>query len=92
MKSQGSLPCIQKSLIRPYPQTIYSDQALHIILRQKTLRYYYPPIYAYLYQIVSSLLTFRPRFCMNLSSQFVLLFHLIIFLMAVTNLGEESKL
>jgi hypothetical protein len=58
MESEGSFPCSQEPTIGPYPEPDESSPHLPKLF-PSDLFYCFPPIYAYVFQIVSSLRFFK---------------------------------
>jgi hypothetical protein len=52
MEPKGSLPHSQVPTTRPYPEPAQSSPYPHIPLPEETFKYY-PPIYAWVFQVVS---------------------------------------
>jgi len=56
----------KESIINPYPEPDESIAQLPTLSFQNPFRY--DPIYIYVFQVISFLQIFRPKFCINFSS------------------------
>jgi hypothetical protein len=67
MEPETSLPCSQVHATGPYPESDESSPHLPTLVLLGPF-WYYSPIYALVFQVVSSLKVFRQKFYMHLSS------------------------
>jgi hypothetical protein len=68
MEPQGSLPCSQEPATGPCPEADESSPHLPTLSSKIYFNNYCPPIYAYIFRVVSSLQVFRPKFFMHFST------------------------
>ena len=64
MEPEGSLPRLQESVTSPYPEPDKSNTCP--IPLPEDLSYYYPPVYAWVFQVESFSQVFLPKPCIHL--------------------------
>jgi len=67
MEPDSSLPRLQQSALSPYPEAYKSSPCPPILFLYDQFQYY-PPIYAYVFQVVSFLQVSQPKPSIHLSS------------------------